>query len=442
MAPSRLPDVVKLAVAALGPGRLGGQTVLALGLKVCNAVASFGLSWLIARHFGAAGTGKFGIAVTTMTIISYFVLCGMDTNVVRTVAGDLREGKTAEARGAVRTAAIGVIAMFGLTALVLSVARAPLLRTAFADIGSGPELYILLLAVLPLTLQRVASAALRASNRIFASQFIDGPLGTTLAALGLFVLIGAGAANSLVAPATLYLAGLLIAASTGWLLYRQTARQWPRSINPALIPFAIAGLPILASNISNVFTEWYTTLSLGATWSTVVVGQYRAAWQFVAIAGLVQAAMESILGQRIAAAARVGDPATIATTARKAFVLLLGLTAPVFLVMLAIPEWLLGLFGPEFVAGAPALRVLVIGQFFRTLGIPLGSILVMTGNQRWILAYASVGIVPCLVLVAVLVPTFGAVGAAWATTATIFVRVIGAFFVVNNILDIKLLRRA
>nr|WP_310522678.1 polysaccharide biosynthesis C-terminal domain-containing protein [Polymorphobacter sp.] len=433
---------LKHAFTLLSPQRLGGQTVMALGLKVCNALASFCLSWLIAQKFGAAGTGKFGIAITSMTIISYFVLSGMDTNVVRTVAGDLRQGKKAEARGVVQVAAFGVLVMFVLTAIALWLARAPLTRSAFGSIGVGPELYILLFAVLPLTLQRIASSALRASGRLFASQFIDGPLGTSLAALALIAIIAAGGATSLVTPATLYLAGLFLSATVGWLIYRQTSRDWPQAIRPALLPFAIAGLPVLASNLSNAFTEWYTTVSLGAAWSTMIVGQYRAAWQFVAIAGLVQAAMESILGQRIAGAARVGDPDAIASTARKAFVLLLLLTTPVFIVMLLIPEWLLGLFGPEFVAGAPALRVLVIGQFFRTLGIPLGSILVMTGNQRWILAYALVGIIPCIVLVALLVPGLGAVGAAWATSATIFVRVIGAGLIVNFVLGIKLFKRA
>ena len=432
---------LEAALQMLGPGRLGGQTMIALGLKVCNAIASFGLSWLIARSFGAAGTGKFGIAVTTMTIVSYFVLCGMDTNVIRTVAGDLRENKLGQARGAVRTAALGVVAMFFVTSAILFLARNWLGATALATIGAGPELYIMLLAVLPLTLQRIASSALRASGHIFTSQFIDGPLGTSFAAAGMLVCLWAGVGRSLLIPASLYLAGLIIAGSIGWLVYRSVAAKWPAAIRPALLPFALAGLPLLASNISNAFTEWYTTVSLGAVWPTAIVGQYRAAWQFVAIAGLVQAAMESILGQRIAAAARVGDPDAIVAVARKSFVLLLVLTAPVFVVMLVVPEWLLGLFGPGFVAGAPAMRILVIGQFLRTMGIPLGSILVMTGNQRWILVYASVGIIPCLILVALLVPGYGPVGAAWATTATIFVRVTGAAFIITKVLGIRLLGR-
>lgn len=438
---ARASQLLKRARTLLEPGRLGGQTVMALGLKVWNAVASFGFSWLIAQHFGAAGSGKFGIAVTTMTITSYFVLSGMDTNVVRAVAGDLREGKQAQARGAIQTAVTGVMTMFLLVATVFWLVRATFGSVLFGSIEMGPELYIMLAAVLPLALQRIATASLRASGRLFASQIIDGPLGTSLAAIALLALLASDLAPSLATPAALYFGGYTLACGLGWLFYRQVARGWPASVRPALIAFVIAGLPILASNISNVFTEWYTTISLGASWPAATVGQYRAAWQFVAIAGLVQSAMESILSQRIAAAARIGDPVAIASVARKSLALLFVLTAPIFAIVLAIPEWLLGLFGPDFVAGAPALRVLVIGQFFRTMGIPLGSILAMTGNQRWMLVYASIGIIPCLVLVALLIPTYGAVGAAWATSATIFVRIAGAAIIVTHVLKINLFSR-
>ena len=427
--------------AVLSMQRLGGQTLVALGLKVCNAVASFALSLLIARSFGADGTGRFGVAVTTMTLISYVVICGMNNTVIRNVAGDLRENSPGKARGTVRLAATSVVVAFGLLAIIFLGARETLMKVAFGSIDASAELYIMLLAVLPLALQRIASSALRASGNVFVSQVIDGPLGTTVTAVGMLAFVVFGTARSLVTPAILYLAGLIIACGCGWFFYRRIARHWPAPIRPALSPFIIAGVPVLVADISNIFTEWYTIVSLGNLWPTAIVGQYRAAWQFVALASMVQVAMLSILGPRIAGAARVGNLADIAAAARKTFVLMLVLLTPLFLVMLVLAEELLGLFGPEFVAGAPALRILVIGQFFRTLGSPFGSILVMTGNQRWILAYAFLGIIPCVALVAILVPGMGAEGAAWATSATALVRVVSAALIVNSVLKIKVFKR-
>jgi hypothetical protein len=75
---------------------------------------------------------------------------------------------------------------------------------------------IMLWAVIPLTLQRIASAALRASSNVMVSQVIDGPAGTSLAAAGLGLAIIAGLANSMLLPAGLYLAGVVLGAAVGW----------------------------------------------------------------------------------------------------------------------------------------------------------------------------------------------------------------------------------
>ncbi len=426
-------------IAAFGRDRLGGQTVLVFGLKIWNAAASFALSWLIARAFGAAGSGHFGIAVTTITILSYVVLTGLDYTVVRVVAGDLREGKRDQARGVV-VAALRIVGVVGPSlALLLWLAREPLAVRLLHQPDMPGLLGVMLWTLVPFALQRIASAALRGTGNILASQAIDGPLGTTVAALGLGVAIALHYSGSLLVPGWLYLAGYSISAAAGWLIYRRTIAGWPKAVIPAVLPLAAAGLPIVLSNLSNMFTEWYTTVSLGSSWPAAVVGQYRVAWQFVAIAGLMQVAMDTILGPRIAAAARVDDRAAIARTARNSIGLVTLLAAPLFAAFLLFPEALLRLFGPQFVGGATALRILAVGQLFRLIGGPLGTILVMTGNQRWVLVYALAGVVPCVVFVALLVPLYGAVGAAGATAAAIAFRNLTAMVVVHRVLGINLL---
>ena len=432
---------VRRLLPMLAPDRLGGQTVMAFGLKIWGAGASFALSWLIAHSYGAAGSGHFGIAVTTVTILSYFVLAGLDYTVIRVAAGDLREGKQAEARGVVFAGARAVALAGPLVIGALWLFREPLANDVLHQPVMVDILGIMLWAVVPLSLQRVASAALRASNRVLWSQLIDGPIGTTLAMLGLAAAVLSGHAETLRLPAGLYVAGLTLGCVAGWLAFTRTSRRWPAAVRTASLPLMLAGLPILASNLSNVFTEWYTTVSLGMHWSASVVGQYRVAWQFVALAGLVQVATDTIIGPRIAAAARVGANDEIASIARKSMVLSIGLAAPLFLALIFAPRMVLSIFGPEFRGGALALQILAIGQLFRLASGPLGSILVMTGNQRWVLAYAVCGIVPCVILVALLVPTYGAVGAALATGLTVILRNIAAAVVVQRVLGIKLLSR-
>lgn len=427
--------------AMLAPGRLGGQTVLAFGLKIWAAAASFGLSWLIARAYGAAGSGVFAIGVTTVTILSYLALVGLDYIVVRDASGDLREGKQDRARGVVRSAALAVGVVAPLLAGIVWLARDVLAAEVLHQARMSAVFGVMIWALVPLALQRIASAALRATNRIITSQIIDGPLGTTVAMCGVAAGVLLGDTDGLLLPARLYVIGLCVGAGVGWLVYRRGIRDWPRSAAVAVLPMMVAGLPVIGANLSNMFTEWYTTVSLGNYWSAAVVGHYRAAWQFVALAGLVQVAMDTVIGPRIAAAARVGALDEIASVARKSAALVLLLGSPLFLALLIFPEPLLGIFGPEFRDGATALQILVIGQFIRLATGPLGNILFMTGQQRWILVYAAFGVLACVISVALLVPAYGAEGAAWATVIAVSLRNFGAFWVVQHRLGINLLRR-
>ena len=422
--------------------RLGGQSVIAFGLKAWGAVASFALNWLIARQFGPAGSGAFGIALSTLTIASYCVLAGLDTIVVRTVAGDLAEHKVAAAHGVVVAVRRIVTVMAPLTALVLFLLRQPFAVHVLNAPSIAPIIGVMLWAIIPLTLQRIASAALRGSGRMLVSQLIDGPVGTTFAAVAFAVAIATGTEYGLALPAGLYLIGVSGGAVAGWWSFRAVSRAWPAALPVAVAPLVIAGLPILASNLSQLFTEWYTTVSLAAHWPLAVVGQYRAAWQFVMLAGLVQLTMEIMIGPRIAAAARIGDTTTIARTARRMVGLVLVLAAPLFLAIFVAPDFLLGIFGPRFVPGALALQILGVGQLIRLACGPLGVILVMTGNQRWVLVQAAVAVVLCVGFAWWLIPPYGAAGAAAATTAAIVGRNLMAMVLVRYVCGINLFRRA
>ena len=426
--------------AMLQHDRLAGQTLLVFGLKILNAGASFGLSLLIARAFGASGSGYFGICVTTVTVMSYVVLSGLDYTVLRIASGDLREGEHAKARGVV-VAACRILAVTApVAAIAIFLSARWLSEMVLQQPAVASLLGIMIIGVVPLAFQRIASTALRAMGKTFTSQLIDGPLGTSFAFLGVVVVLLLPMPVDLNLPGALYVAGMSIGAAVGWTVYARAMRGRPAAARVAWLPLIVAGLPILAVNLSNVFTEWYTTISLGRYWPAEVVGQYRVAWQFVAIAGLVQIAMETIVGPRIAAAARVGAKDEIVAVARKSIMLALLLSAPIFLVLMIFPERLLSIFGPEFRAGVPVLRILAVGQLFRLVSGPLGSIIVMTGAQRWSLTYTGTSVVLCIVLVAWLVPTYGAVGAAVATTATVIVRNLMGGIIVAKVLKIDLFR--
>lgn len=418
--------------------RLGGQAVLSFALKIVTAVASFGLNWLIARRFGPSGTGLYGIAMTTFVLTTYFVIMAQDYIVVRNVAGDMREGKTSEAGGVVRMAALYVGVSGLLTTLFVWLARDWIAAHILHQPAVAQVLAVMFLAVIPLSLMRVVSAALRASGALAWSQVIDGPLGGVLALAGFGGALLCGLADDVHVAAWAFTIGAAIACGAGWLRFRRIAAAWPAPIRPPLWPMLMAGIPITASILSNQFTEWYTTVMLGAHWDPATVGQYRVAWQFVALLGLVQASMDSILGPRIAGAWRAGDKAAIARVSHGGMALMLLLASPLLIIILVAPHALLGLFGPGFEGGALALQVLAVGQVIRLASGPVGTILMMTGHERWTFLYAAIGVALTALTGWLLIPRYGVLGAALATAITVSFRNLAAAVVVQRVIGIKL----
>jgi O-antigen/teichoic acid export membrane protein len=92
---------------------------------------------------------------------------------------------------------------------------------------------------------------------------------------------------------------------------------------------------------------------------------------------------------------------------------------PLAAVMLLVPQFLLGLFGPGFRAGAPILRILAIGQLVNGLTGPCGFSLLMTGRQRDFAIITAVVAGLTLIGGYLIIPIWGGVGAATVTAGSV-----------------------
>jgi O-antigen/teichoic acid export membrane protein len=90
-------------------------------------------------------------------------------------------------------------------------------------------------------------------------------------------------------------------------------------------------------------------------------------------------------------------------------------TVPVYLTLMAITPWFLGLFGAEFVAGAAAMRVLLTTYSLSSISGFVMVMLYMVGHPRDVAAVVSLLMPFTLALDVLLIPPFGPIGAAAAS---------------------------
>jgi O-antigen/teichoic acid export membrane protein len=109
--------------------------------------------------------------------------------------------------------------------------------------------------------------------------------------------------------------------------------------------------------------------------------------------------------------------------------------SPMLLVLLAFPEFVLGLFGASFEKGALPLRILAGGQLVNVATGLVGSLLVMTGHEKYIRNNIMVCALLNLAGNLILVPAYGAAGAAASTAFSL-----GFMNLVSWLLVLKKLR--
>jgi O-antigen/teichoic acid export membrane protein len=169
---------------------------------------------------------------------------------------------------------------------------------------------------------------------------------------------------------------------------------------------------------------------LGIWGSPADVGIFGVANRTSILISLVLIAVNSIAAPKFAALYRRGEIEALGHTARSCTKLMTFMAAPALLLFLLAPGRVMGIFGPEFIGGRLTLSILAVGQFVNVVTGSVGFVLIMTGNEHLMrnnIAFCALTIV---ILNYILIPLWGAVGAAIASAITLILQNIAATILV------------
>ena len=188
------------------------------------------------------------------------------------------------------------------------------------------------------------------------------------------------------------------------------------AINPIGKELLLFSLPLLAVAILGMIMNWTDTLMLGYFKTADVVGLYNGA---LPLAHLIPIALTSagfIYVPIISGLYSKKMMEEIGKTYQVLTKWIFSVTIPLFFILFLFPETVLNsLFGVNYIQAAPALRILAVGFMFHAfLGLNGLSLLVM-GETRFLMLNSLSGAISNIVLNAALIPTFGIVGAAFAS---------------------------
>ena len=399
-----------------------GTGIAIIGITL-GLLFNFIAKLIIARYGLEANYGMFSIAVAILTVAMMLACLGLHLGATRYIAYFRAKDDTAKVRGAISVSlqlatvaslVISIALFFSAEAIAMNIFHTPQLTPFLRIFAIGTPFF---------TLIYIIAAIFRGFDRVEPQVYFQYIILNVLFIIFLVLIIAIGLPFAAVFYA--YLAALVIT-FIGAAIY--AIKELPRSITfsdskanttirKELLLFS---LPLLGTAIFGMSIMWMDTIILGYFKTAEVVGLYNAAYPLAqslasppfALMLIYTPIVTGLYSQNLMADLRRSY--TIVTK------WITFMTMPIFLVLCLYPEYVLHLlFGPTYIAAAPALRILSIGFIIDTFPSPSLATLIALGESRFTMWATLAAATVNIILNIALIPPLGIVGAAIASAASL-----------------------
>ncbi len=403
-------------------------TSVAFSLKVLGAGISFGFNVLLARVFGAEGSGVYFLALTMTSIGTVFGRIGLDNALLRFVAIGQSAGDWPLVKGVYGKGF--AFAFFASTAMTLLIYT--LSPWIASSVFSKPDLKApmqwMSLAIVPIALVMLYAEVLKGLKRIRDSQLLQG---VTIPALSILGLLVVGSSYGINGAVWAYTFAAFVSCLIGLMLWRLATPQLKGikgSFNTGKL--LDSSIPLFRISVMNLSMNWVPIFMLGIWGTKADVGIFGVATRIAMLTSFILISVNSIAAPKFATLYREKNFTSLSSTARNATKLIAVLASPLLLLFIVAPAWVMGIFGPEFRGGSSLLVILAIGQYINVATGPVGFLLMMSGNERLMSNIITSVALANILLNIILIPLAGPLGAAIANaTCLASMNLISAYFV-------------
>lgn len=408
--------------------------IITLFVQVLAAGSMFFMHLVTARLMPINIYGSFSFGLTVGTLGALVCALGYPSLVTRVVAQHTAENIHDLVKGVCVYAGKRVLVATLATAFLLLVVAA-LIAGVREDLRYGVIFAVPVIILYPIGVIRSSAArGLAAIPCAIVPEEVLRPLIFVGILLGSSLLIPVDFATSIGA----FLAAGIMSFGVGlwWLVWRMPF-NWRRvkaSFQPDI--WRRASSRMLLGSVFQEVANRSDIIALGLFVSMAETAQYTAAAKIALLSIFFLRVVDVIYAPRIAVAYSSGDQHSLHRCIRSTAVITLFTSSPLILALIIVPHWFLMLFGEEFVTAAPVLRILALGRLFNAAAGSVGFALLMTGNEVLFARMVAITSVCNVIGHMLFTTTFGIIGAAWVTAASVALQNIGmTYFVYRKVLS-------
>ncbi|WP_426614390.1 lipopolysaccharide biosynthesis protein [Bradyrhizobium sp. McL0616] len=407
----------------------------AFSIYVASAGVTACAQLLLARIVGAHTYGVYAYVIAWITILAYFCALGFDIALLRFVSAYQTMGASNLARGVIQYAERRSLAISLLVAFIGAGIVDIWPRPFSTELTNAFLVGFVLIPILPLLWIRCS--VVRAFGGVVPALIPDrvvrdGLLVILVVVAGLLLGSRIEAQGIMMATVVGAVVGLVLASQAVRRLCPDAIRaaepQYaPSSWRQTAVPFMIiAGAEALLNRAGVVLLGWFG--------DTREAGIYSLVFNIAFLVALPRTAINTLFAPTISSLFTRNDRVTLQALVTKAALWTLCTAVGIALGLAIVAEPLLSWFGEDFVAGAPALHILLLGQVISAAFGSLLLIMTMTEHERAAAVLLTLSAATNILVSVALIYWLGLTGAAIASSAALIIwHIAMAFFVFRSL---------
>jgi O-antigen/teichoic acid export membrane protein len=406
--------------------------IFSFSLRVTGAVAGFLMNVLISRYLGPEKAGVFFLLITVVTVLSVFSRFGLDNTVLRYVAFYRKRNDWQGVNGTYNLSFLIIFINSFIAFLFIFIFSNYLSFFLFGTEEQSTPIKFFSPIVIFLSLSTLGAQALQGLKKVLESVSVLNITTQTFVCftLLLFHLLKWQISTYSVSKIYLFGAGLTFSASFFfWIVNKKTSLKNARYEKSQLFESCI---PLLVVSLMSQAMLWSSQLILAFYSSTADIALLSVSQRTASLISFILIALNVVIAPKFSSLYSINDIEGIKELALFSTRLMTLVALPVSLTLVLFSKFVMSLYGPAFVAGTPLLCILIVGHFFNVISGSVGFILIMSGNERDMRSITLFCGSFTIFLSFLLIPFYGAIGAAISTASSLILQNLISIIVVKK----------
>lgn len=396
---------------------LKGSSV-AFIFKIFGIGLSYIFILLIAKWYGAETMGLYALSFTLLNIFVTIGIFGFDNALVKFVADYNSNNKLESVKEVYQKSLIIIIPISFILLTILFFNAKYLANMIFKNDELTHFFQIASIAIMPFVLLRVNTSIFRGLKKIKEFSFFESIIIPLLSILVLTISFFLYHSKEMIMIAQV-IAIILTFIFSFMLLKKSLSKEIILNKVLKYKDILKVSFPMLLTSSMALIISWTDIIMLGIFRSEVEVGVYSVLVKLAALTSITLLAINTIAAPKFSELYSRNDMEGLKKVAQSSSKMIFYSTLPIIFILAVLPEFILGLFGEEFIIGTTALWILMFGQFVNAISGSVGYLLIMTGKQvlfNKIILFSSL---LNIVLNYILINKYGIVGAAISTMVAV-----------------------